>query len=212
MSLSFVSKTVQTTTEGGDFVEEAIAGSADDTAETSTIHKPLFEQLRDNQEQADAEREEYQKAMMRGTLALDEEDVAHLESLQRKQREQQDAVNRKTEEDLAAFRAARAERSMTTDSALNDPKVTPAASRPSSLPPEKIKLVAPQIRIKRKRRMEDGTSDDPQKSKAKESEDAHKVVSNVNTARIQSCSPAEVKGSTLGSLLTGYGSSSSDED
>jgi hypothetical protein len=243
MSLSFVSKTVQTTTEGGDFVEEAIVSKsgADNDGQTSSstggTYKPLFEQLRANQEQADAEQEEYQKAMMRGTLALDEDDVAHLESLRRKQREQQDAVNRKTEEELAAFRMARAERSMKTgtmdDTNIASSSAVAVASLSPPPPPQPTettkKLVAPQIRIKRKRRKDEGeklsqesnttSGSDSNTKKSKGTQDEKETQDTASaTLRLSSSQPTEGKtttaggGGAFGSLLTGYGSSSDDDD
>jgi FAM192A/Fyv6, N-terminal domain len=124
MSLSFVSKSIQTTTEDGSFVEKPVEGSTDDDgggASSSGEHRPLFEQLRQNQEQRDAEEEEYQRSMMRGTLALDEEDEAHLVGL-RRQREREDMeLRQKTDQELAAFRAARLDRFSTTTADATNP-------------------------------------------------------------------------------------------
>jgi FAM192A/Fyv6, N-terminal domain len=122
MSLSFVSKSIQTTTEDGSFVEKPVEGSADDDgggASSSGDHRPLFEQLRQNQEQRDAEEEEYQRSMMRGTLALDEEDEAHLVGLRRQREREEMELRQKTDQELAAFRAARLDRFSTTADATN---------------------------------------------------------------------------------------------
>ena len=212
MSLSFVSKSVQTTTEDGGFVEEAIAGASTEN-ESTGLHKPLFEQLRANQEQAEAEQEEYQKALMRGTMALDEEDAAHLESLRRKEREQQDEVKRRTEEELAAFRAARADRSETE---LKQPEETTVNTSTSQPPPEaekvptKTKLAAPQIIVKRKRRKDAGQEDLASEKKPKSSDEKEdKASEKKNHSTEQTKSNTSQSG--LGSLLGGYGSSS-DED
>ena len=208
MSLSFVSKSVQTTTEDGNFVEEAIAGASTENESTET--KPLFEQLRANHEQAEADQEEYQKALMRGTLALDEEDAAHLESLRRKRQTEQDEVQRRTDEELAAFRAARADRSETE---LKQPETT--AVNPTSEPPEaekvaaKPKLAAPQIIIKRKRRKDAGKEDAESEKKPKSSNEKEEKTTDNNQSAEQPKSIASQPG--LGSLLGGYGSSS-DED
>ena len=210
MSLSFVSKSVQTTTEDGAFIEEAIAGASNEK-ETTGMHKPLFEQLRANKEQEEAEREEYEKAMMRGTLALDEEDAAHLESLRRKEREHQAEVTRRTEEELAAFRAARADRSEGNHDVGDEASTTSIASKINDevKTVEKPKLAAPQIRIKRKRRKEATADEDAAGKKTKVCED--EVERNDAAAEIDQPSKNESKESGLGSLLTGYGSSS-DED
>ena len=111
MSLSFVSKTVQTSTSDGGFEEKAIE-SADGAEDTSgkTVQKPLFEQLRHNKDTNDEEREEYQRTLMRGTLALDEEDCAHFSALERQKSETATRVHQETQDGLAAFRAAQADR------------------------------------------------------------------------------------------------------
>lgn len=210
MSLSFVSKSVQTTTEDGGFVEEAIEGASNEK-ESTGVHKPLFEQLRANQEQADAEREEYQKSMMRGTLALDEEDAAHLESLRRKESEQRAEVHRRTEEELAAFRAARADRSEESQEVKETLLPTanvPAETEIAKAAP-KSKSIAPQIRIKRKRRKE-GNSENDEGKKPKSFDDNQSDCRGKEAPTTQS-TVNESKEAGLGSLLTGYGSSS-DED
>lgn len=124
MSLSFVSKSIQTTTEDGSFVEKPVEGSTDDgggTGASAGDHRPLFEQLRQNQEQRDAEEEEYQRSMMRGTLALDEEDEAHLISLRRQRERAEMELRQRTDQEMAAFRAARLDR-FSTAAAANPPR------------------------------------------------------------------------------------------
>jgi len=113
MSLSFVSKAIQTTTEDGTFEEQPVE-HAEETGGSSSVtgggSQGLFEQLRHNQEEAEAEREEQQRALMRGTLALDEDDAAHLEQLHRQRQDVLARQQRQTHADLAAFRAAQADR------------------------------------------------------------------------------------------------------
>ena len=115
MSLSFVSKAIQTTTEDGTFEEQPVE-HAEETGGASSVtgggsqQQGLFEQLRHNQEEAEAEREEQQRSLMRGTLALDEDDAAHLEQLHRQRQDAQARQQRQTHADLAAFRAAQADR------------------------------------------------------------------------------------------------------
>jgi FAM192A/Fyv6, N-terminal domain len=128
MSLSFVSKSIQTTTEDGSFVEKPVEGSADDGggaggASSSGDNRPLFEQLRQNQEQRDAEEEEYQRSMMRGTLALDEEDEAHLAGLRRQREREEMELRQQTDQELAAFRAARLDRFSTSAAAATNPRL-----------------------------------------------------------------------------------------
>jgi len=112
MSLSFVSKAVLTAKEGGDGYEEkpiaAKTGDASGSASSYTTSRPLFEQLRANKEQEELEREEFQKSIMRGTLALDEEDCAHLDAIEKKGQAQRRAIQQQTQTELQAFRAAQA--------------------------------------------------------------------------------------------------------
>ena len=109
MSLSFVSKAVLTVKEGGGYEETAVE-SKESVGSSSrvTTSQPLFEQLRANREQEEMEREEFQKSIMRGTLALDEEDCAHLDALQKQRQEREMEIRRQTQSELEAFRAAQA--------------------------------------------------------------------------------------------------------
>jgi FAM192A/Fyv6, N-terminal domain len=72
----------------------------------------LFEQLRQNQEEEEAAREEFQRSIMRGTLALDDDDAAHLQQLQAQKQAARSAQEQQTAEQLASFRTAQAERSL----------------------------------------------------------------------------------------------------
>ena len=115
MSLSFVSKSIQTAKDDGGFDETPLA-SNDPNQDVEgggggEDRRPLFEQLRSNREQYDAEHEEQQRSLMRGTLALDDEDAAHLLALQRQAARDEALRDQETSQEVAAFRAARAERS-----------------------------------------------------------------------------------------------------
>ena len=113
MSLNFVSSAVLTSTDGVSHNEE----KAVETTEANSVrrqqeaggHRPLFEQLRSNADQAQDERDAATKAM-RGSRTLDEDDCAHLDSIERRRMERDAAVRRGVEDEVAAFRAARAER------------------------------------------------------------------------------------------------------
>lgn len=113
MSLNFVSSAVLTSTDGVSHNEE----KAVETTEANSVrrqqeaggHRPLFEQLRSNADQAQEERDAATKAM-RGSRTLDEDDCAHLDSIERRRMERDAAVRRGVEDEVAAFRAARAER------------------------------------------------------------------------------------------------------
>lgn len=109
MSLSFVSKAIQTSRDDGGY-DECPVENADGAASRSAVsfdHKPLFEQLRANQEQEEEERAELQRSIMRGTLALDEEDCAHLDALEKQRARERSFREQETAEELAAFRAAK---------------------------------------------------------------------------------------------------------
>ena len=173
MSLNFVSSAVLTSTDGVSHNEE----KAVETTEAESVrrqqeaggHRPLFEQLRSNADQAQEERDAAAKAM-RGTRTLDEDDCAHLDSIERRRMERDAAVRRGVEDEVAAFRAARAERMAEgstelpveeegggeDDDAGDDMKV--AASKPSAATrtddasgPSLAKL-APKFVIKKKRK------------------------------------------------------------
>jgi FAM192A/Fyv6, N-terminal domain len=117
MSLSFVTKAIQTTAADGTFEEQPVI---DTSATASSLRSGsgggtgvgLFEQLRQNQEEEEAAREEFQRSIMRGTLALDDDDAAHLQQIQAQKRAARSVQEQQTAEQLASFRAAQAERSL----------------------------------------------------------------------------------------------------
>jgi hypothetical protein len=209
MSLSFVSKTVQTGTSDGGFEERAIesaAGAADD-AKTS-VQKPLFEQLRHNQEQNDEEREDNQRSIMRATLALDEDDCAHFNALERQKTEKQSRVHQETQDGLAAFRAAQADRMeqlVVVEAKIDERKDTNASAPvvPAMKPP------APKIIIKKRRRKQEGetASDSAQEEKKIKGT----TPSTNETPSVQESNNEVSEGGGLGGLMTGYGSSSDDD-
>ena len=205
MSLSFVSKSVLTARDDGGFDERAIENSesGNDNSKEGTSQS-LFEQLRANQEQADAEREEQQKAIMRGTVELNEEDRAHLDALERQKRQAEQEQRQEQEDALAAFRAARAEQNET-DAHVNDSDNLERAARstkPAVVP--KKPAAAPAIVIRKKKRKTEG--DSASNNNKKEKVEASESVTTSNT---QSTSSPPASG--LGDLFSGYGSSS-DED
>ncbi|KAI2499715.1 N-terminal domain of NEFA-interacting nuclear protein NIP30 [Fragilaria crotonensis] len=114
MSLSFVSSAVLSSTDGVSHNEETEVTSKElEAVRKNAIggsSKSLFDQLRSNQDELAEEKAEAERARMRGTLALDEDDVAHLNALMRSKA--QSELQRKVEMDqeMALFRAAREER------------------------------------------------------------------------------------------------------
>jgi hypothetical protein len=93
---------------------------------------------------------------MRGTLALDEDDAAHLQELQRQKEAENDAQVRFTEAQLASFRAAQAERfERSTKLDEHQPLSTHNSGIITSDPIDKTKvLTVPNIKIKKRRRQE----------------------------------------------------------
>jgi hypothetical protein len=107
MSLNFVSTTVLSSTDGISHNTETRL----ETSDTASIsrgenYKPLYEQLRKNAKEEEDKYDEVTKAM-RGTRALDEEDVAHLKSVddERAERLRKQAMTEK--EEVENFRLAK---------------------------------------------------------------------------------------------------------
>jgi hypothetical protein len=227
MSLSFVSKAIQTTTEDGGFEEtEIIGGASTSSAGLDGTGKPLFEQLRANQEQAEAEREEQQIATMRGTLALDEEDAAHLASLERLRKMEETKKRQQTQLELELFRAAQAERLERQQEEKHNPIETVKeriinndiklfGPPPSAAESSNKTEFAPIIKKKRRRMNDDAT---PASKKGDACTMQNPVVINssaptkdVNTETSKDRGNDQGDKNVLSTLLTGYGSSS-DED
>ncbi|GAX14969.1 hypothetical protein FisN_12Lu400 [Fistulifera solaris] len=194
MSLSFVSKTVQTSRDDGTYDETPVEGSDVGTSSYKESHKPLFEQLRANKEQEEAERAEQQIAMMRGTLALDAEDCAHLEALRKQKLLEETERQREANEEIAAFKAAQADRASNTLSDDIEPTKQFPSNRATVIAKKReiqSSNLKPKIIVKKRKQdiSENGQTDnDSSKQVEEESKDE-----NVG----------------LGGLLTGY---SSDED
>ena len=116
MSLSFVKSAVLSSTDGISHNEETII----DNRETQSLrassgaaggHQPLFEQLRANKDAEQERDDEFQKSL-RGIRPLDEEDCAHLDAVERRKMEQEDAVRSGVEWEVAMFRAAKKDRGL----------------------------------------------------------------------------------------------------
>lgn len=221
MSLSFVSKTIQTTREDGGYDEKPVE-NADGTPGSgqsyTTAHKPLFEQLRANKEQEEEERAEFQRSIMRGTLALDDEDCAHLDTLERQRMKEQNIRKQQTEEELAAFRAAQADRFEGQDEPAKEAEEAKIRSDPVAVASEKrpasAALKVPKIVVK-KRRIRKGVEAAGENDKTEafsQSGDKLEVVKpQVGSEEEQAAGSAQ-QPSGLGGLLSGYGSSDDDEE
>ena len=222
MSLSFVSKTVQTATESGGFEEKQIEGKEDSTSYDATA-KPLFEQLRANQEQEDAEREEQQRAIMIGTTEFNEEDKAHLDALDRQKQMEETEKQRETQEALAAFRAAQADQREQSEVRVPPPPSTTVnEGRDSGNQPrvqsDGIQKDTPNpllfIRKKRKRNIDEVDASTSTKNKQVTNKEQTTSIehSESNTKPLEKtddgAKPEKEGGSgTLGGLLTAYESS-----
>ena len=198
MSLSFVSKSIQTQDHDGDFKETPVEGSENDSIPHER-QRPLFDQLRTNKEREEEEREEFQRSIMRGTLALDEDDAAYLGELQRQKANQVVRQQQETELELAAFHAAKMEQE-DSKSVINTSKDDYfAPTKPSTEHPVRTRVVPPILRKKRKLESDgtiQSTSMAPTHETAKSEEDESGTGDAVSVAG-------------LGGLLAGYESDSS---
>eukprot|EP00578_Thalassiosira_sp_NH16_P027741 CAMPEP_0181102056 /NCGR_PEP_ID=MMETSP1071-20121207/14101_1 /TAXON_ID=35127 /ORGANISM="Thalassiosira sp., Strain NH16" /LENGTH=226 /DNA_ID=CAMNT_0023184983 /DNA_START=60 /DNA_END=740 /DNA_ORIENTATION=- len=164
MSLSFVKSAVLSSTDGISHNEETTI----DNKETQSLRasgggvgKPLFEQLRANKE---AEQEKYDEVTrsMRGTRALDEEDCAHLDSIERRREEKEYTVKSGIEREVALFHAAREDRGLAQtvmegddhDAAKEAAKgdVTNRIEPKAILAKKEAKKIVPKFTIKKKRK------------------------------------------------------------
>lgn len=107
MSLSFVSKSIQTSRDDGGYDEQPIATNNDNDEQSFTNSKPLYEQLRDNQNKYDMEQDEYQLNMMRGTLTLNEEDAFHLQAIEQNRIHNELQKKQQIENEMNEYRYAK---------------------------------------------------------------------------------------------------------
>ncbi len=247
MSLSFVSSAVQIGTSDGGFEETAIENKETEAVNRRNAHKPLFEQLRSNQEEDQEKKEEMKRQIMRSTCALDDEDVAHLDALQKQRSDRERKIQERTKNELDSFRAARALRQQAAlalasdheEDDTNDSNNLPrcaitetSLSKETAVPTSSL----PVIRVKkRKRRMNDSTETTQkpkttaQESKIEQDEESEKHTREIvqaspssnatgaqSTLKLTAAAAAAAAttndgGGGLGSLLSGYGSSSDEE-
>ena len=125
MSLSFVSSAVLSSTDGVSHNEEISVESKEVNQlrlKNSNAHRPLFEQLRSNREADQEKYDETTKAMRMGMRPLDEEDCAHLDTVESMRNEREQKVRREMEEEIALYRAAKAEMNFDKKEQQNDVK------------------------------------------------------------------------------------------
>lgn len=217
-----MASTVQTATADGGFEEQEINKEQVDAVNKRNAHKPLFEQLRQNQEEEQAKQEEMQREMMRGTMALDDDDVAHLGALQQQRTERERAIQQRTQEELMLFRAAKAERQQIELEDENDDETEGGASTKAQLAPDpalaeakkKPATLAPKIVVKKRKRRVDPAKDIQAKSEehaaGKKTKQESIQVDNRGGEKVGEAKEAPSAG--LSGLLSGYGSSDDDSD
>ena len=218
MSLAFVSSAVLSSTDGVSHNQE----SAIDSKEVQDVRsrqaggqQPLFQQLQANKDKDEEERAEFQRNIMRGTMTLDDEDCAHLDAIQKQKVEQLQHIRQSMDDEIALFRAAKADRS---ESQLVLDDEDDAAER--STPIIKIKKLqppkplVPMIIINKKRQyrqpeqLYDISSKKP-KTIIKETFVHSKNADNTNKLAIPENYDNIAHDNSSGlSLLSGYGSSS----
>lgn len=170
MSLSFVKSAVLSSTDGVSHNEETTI----DTKETQSLRaagggsqKPLFEQLRANKDAEEEKNAEFQRSL-RGTATLDDEDCAHLNSVEQLRNEKAHAVKSGIEREVALFRAAREDRALTQtvmdgdDDDIKDAAIKSKADPTAGEIPKKeaAKKIVPKFTIKKKRKRDPTRSKD----------------------------------------------------
>ena len=218
MSLAFVSSAVLSSTDGVSHNQE----SAIDSKEVQDVRsrqaggqQPLFQQLQANKDKDEEERAEFQRNIMRGTMTLDDEDCAHLDAIQKQKVEQLQHIRQSMDDELALFRAAKADRS---ESQLVLDDEDDAGER--STPPIKIKKLqppkplVPMVIIKQKRQYRQpeqlyNISSKKPNTIIKETLDHSTNADNTNKLATPENYDNIAHGNSSGlSLLSGYGSSS----
>lgn len=229
MSLSFVSSAVLKSTDGVSHNEETPIESPQVLAlqkkQQQQQARPLFEQLRSNQEEEEATRQEFQRSIMRGTRALDEEDVAHLDAVAKQRQEREFQYQQEMQQEMALFRAARAATSATSvvdededeDSNNNQQEVQPETQSEKPVP-QAEKATMPKILVKKRRRkVEEVTSTasvhaNKRKATNQVEELTHRAHQPADDEKETISLEPKVSGNGLASLLGGYASSDSEDE
>lgn len=219
MSLAFVSSAVLSSTDGVSHNEEKAIDSKevrDVRSRQAGGQRPLFQQLQANKDKEDEERAEAQRNIMRGTMTLDDEDCAHLDAIQRQKDEHQQSIRQSMDEELALFRAAKADRSQSQLLVEDDAEENKISSVIAPGKPRHVASFAPKIVIKKKRARQNPESCETSSKKVKETArskdsdtDESSAKGEIKPGGIVAC--AKPPHSAL-SLLGGYGSSDSDND
>jgi FAM192A/Fyv6, N-terminal domain len=213
MSLSFVSTSIQTVKEDGEFEEIEVENPTEMTGSASLrASSGLFDQLRKNQDQDEAEREELQRSMTRGTLALDEDDAAHLNHLDSVERKKRSEMQTETKLALEDFRMAQSERPRKVTKTTLDGggvKKDEAPSLESSF--DNKKKILPALIVKKRRRRDADEAIDKKSRSTNKDESTDSAADLLVPAVDPSKPPSISQGTSISSLLGGYSSSSEDE-
>ncbi len=224
MSLNFVSTTVLSSTDGVSHnTETRLETSAAGTStQTSGSYKPLYEQLRKNQQDEQDKYDEMTKAM-RGSQALDEEDIAHLEVVENERAERLRQQALKEKEELESFRLAKLdfheankakqiekqeEEDLIGKASQKDLKVAENVKAEEANNSSLTKLKS-NIKLKKKRRRKQISETDTENIKMESATSSKKVKaekgegeSKIASSKREECSPG------LSGLLQGYDSDS----
>ena len=121
MSLNFVSSAVLSSTDGVSHNEERPIESAEAESlrKRDGTAKPLFEQLQYNRDKQQEQYDDIGKAM-RGSRTLDDEDCAHLDSVEAVRAERERRMQQSIEEEMMGFKAARADLSLSRTISVTD--------------------------------------------------------------------------------------------
>ncbi len=216
-----MSSAVQIGTADGGFEEKKIENKETEAVNRRNAHKPLFEQLRSNQEEDEEKKAELERQIMRSTCALDDEDVAHLDSLEKQRSDRERKIQEQTKNELDSFRAAKVLRQQAALSVDLEEDNSDTIDKNSSLGSREKAAPAPSLPVikvkKRKRRTQDSTetSSKPklaEKQKSLNQDAKPKTNESLSTTPTKEAVTPPKSGGGLGGLLSGYGSSSSDEE
>ena len=211
MSLSFVKSAVLSSSDGISHNEETTIDNKETQAarSRSSTSKPLFEQLKANQD-ADQEREDEFQKSLRGMRPLDEEDCAHLDAIQRGRLEKEENVKMGIEREVAMFNAAKESRSLTLTVAEGDTSepakfaVQEAQTKRNDEKKRTAPVVVPVFKVKRKKKE---TAAVPKAEKTKVEEQSNTQSKGAAEDGSVGSSSDDGGGGALGGLMC-YGSDS----
>jgi hypothetical protein len=221
MSLSFVKSAVLSSSDGISHNEEKTIVTAETTSlrSRSTAAKPLFEQLRANKEAEQEAQDEFQRSL-RGTRMLDDEDVAHLDAVDRVREERDREVKSGIEREVALFKARREDRnlvqSVMEEEGEDDTKEKDNSGEVAANKKEVKKTIVPKFIVKKKKRRQDLESNKDGEKPVKSARRSEALSSTNNDlqqkANAPSMAPANDSKTKNASVLFGLGCYGSDSE